>query len=91
MVMIHAKASDWSSTVNSDPGGNFVFNAVPLGEYVVTVAGVGFEQSRQDVMVSPVRNRCCTLLSAWPERKRPWTLPARSKLRRPNGYADHGC
>ncbi len=51
MVMIHAKASDWSSTVNSDPGGNFVFNAVPLGEYVVTVAGVGFEQSRQDVMV----------------------------------------
>ena len=51
MVMVHAKASDWSSTVNSDPGGNFVFNAVPLGEYVVTVAGVGFEQSRQDVMV----------------------------------------
>jgi TonB dependent receptor/Carboxypeptidase regulatory-like domain/TonB-dependent Receptor Plug Domain len=51
MVMIHAKASDWSSTVNSDPGGSFVFSAVPLGEYVVTVAGLGFEQSRQDVMV----------------------------------------
>jgi len=44
MVMIKAKNSDWASTVNSDAGGNFTFNAVPLGEYVVTVAGVGFEQ-----------------------------------------------
>src|SRR5579864_2404733 len=52
MVMIHAKASDWAATANSDASGNFVFNAVPLGEYVVTVAGVGFEQARQDVMVT---------------------------------------
>ena len=51
MVMIKAKNSDWASTVNSDAGGNFVFNAVPLGEYTVTVAGVGFEQAHQDVMV----------------------------------------
>ena len=42
MVMIKAKNSDWASTVNSDASGNFAFNAVPLGEYVVTVAGVGF-------------------------------------------------
>ena len=45
MVMIKAKASDWASTANSDANGNFVFNAVPLGEYMVTVAGVGFDQS----------------------------------------------
>jgi hypothetical protein len=51
MVMIKAKSSDWASTVNSDASGNFVFPAVPLGEYQVTVAGVGFEQSRQDVAV----------------------------------------
>jgi hypothetical protein len=51
MVMIKAKTSDWNSTANSDTNGNFVFNAVPLGEYVVTVAGVGFEQAQQDVMV----------------------------------------
>ena len=51
MVMIKAKNSDWASTVNSDAGGNFVFNAVPLGEYTVTVARVGFEQVQQDVMV----------------------------------------
>ncbi|MBZ5650256.1 MAG: carboxypeptidase-like regulatory domain-containing protein, partial [Acidobacteriia bacterium] len=43
--------SDWASTVNSDAGGSFVFNAVSLGEYTVTVAGVGFEQAQQDVMV----------------------------------------
>lgn len=52
MVMIKAKASDWASTVNSDANGNFVFPAVPLGEYAVTVAGIGFEQSQQDVSVT---------------------------------------
>lgn len=51
MVMIKAKNSDWAATVNSDPGGSFTFDAVPPGEYVVTVAGVGFEQAQQDVMV----------------------------------------
>ena len=51
MVMIKAKSSDWSASVNSDAGGNFAFAAVPLGEYVVTVAGVGFEQAQQKVMV----------------------------------------
>lgn len=51
MVMVKAKASDWSSTTNSDAAGNFSFNAVPLGEYVVTVVGVGFEQTQQDVAI----------------------------------------
>jgi outer membrane cobalamin receptor len=52
MVMIKAKASDWSATVNSNANGDFVFAAVPLGEYVVTVAAVGFEQVEQRVMVA---------------------------------------
>jgi hypothetical protein len=51
MVMIKAKSSDWSTTVNSDANGDFNFNAVPLGKYVVTVAGVGFDQEQQDVAV----------------------------------------
>jgi TonB dependent receptor/Carboxypeptidase regulatory-like domain/TonB-dependent Receptor Plug Domain len=51
MVMLKAKSSDWSTTANSDANGGFVFNAVPLGEYVVTVAGPGFEQARQNVVV----------------------------------------
>src|SRR5579862_6717891 len=51
MVMIKAKSSDWSATANSDANGNFAFPAVPLGEYVVTVVGVGFDQAQQNVSV----------------------------------------
>lgn len=51
MVMIKAKHSEWSSTVNSDANGNFTFQGVPVGEYVVTVAGVGFDQAEQNVSV----------------------------------------
>lgn len=51
MVMLKAKSSDWSATTNSDADGEFTFNAVPLGEYSVTVAGIGFAQVQQDVMV----------------------------------------
>src|SRR5262249_12069410 len=51
MVMLHAKASDWSKTVNTDGNGNFVFNAVPLGEYSVEVANPGFAQVSENVIV----------------------------------------
>src|SRR5256885_1529091 len=51
MVMLKAKTSDWSATTNSDANGEFTFTAVPLGEYSVTVAGIGFAQVQQDVMV----------------------------------------
>ncbi len=52
MVMIKAKTSDWSATTNSDANGNFAFPAVPLGEFVVSVSSVGFEQIQQDVMIT---------------------------------------
>ncbi len=51
MVMIKAKNSEWSSTANSDANGNFTFQGVPVGEYIVTVAGVGFDQAEQNVSV----------------------------------------
>ena len=51
MVMIRAQSSDWSATTNTDASGSFSFNAVPLGEYVVSVAAVGFEQTQQNVVV----------------------------------------
>src|SRR5260370_22491616 len=51
MVMLKAKSSDWSTTANSDANGEFIFNAVPLGEYIVTVAALGFDQTRQNVAV----------------------------------------
>jgi hypothetical protein len=52
MVMIKAKSSDWGASTNSDANGNFVFNAVPLGEYVVSVSGLGFEQRQMDVIAT---------------------------------------
>jgi hypothetical protein len=51
MVMLKAKASDWGKSVTTNATGEFQFNAVPLGEYSVSVASPGFEQSAQDVTV----------------------------------------
>ena len=51
MVMIKAKTSDWSATTNTDANGEFVFNAVSIGEYVVSVASQGFNQTEQKVVV----------------------------------------
>jgi TonB-dependent receptor-like protein/carboxypeptidase family protein len=51
MVMLKAKSSDWGKSVNTDATGEFQFNAVPLGEYSVSVASPGFEQTAQDVTV----------------------------------------
>jgi hypothetical protein len=48
MVMLKAKASDWAKTVNTDTNGEFQLNAVPLGDYSVSVAIPGFAQTVQD-------------------------------------------
>jgi TonB dependent receptor/Carboxypeptidase regulatory-like domain/TonB-dependent Receptor Plug Domain len=52
MVMIRAKTSDWSASANTDANGEFALNAIPVGEYVVSVAGPGFEQAQRDLVVS---------------------------------------
>ena len=51
MVMLKAKASDWAKTVNTDTNGEFQLNAVPLGDYSISVASPGFAQTVQDVTV----------------------------------------
>ena len=51
MVMLKAKSSDWGKSVTTDATGEFQFNAVPLGEYSVSVASKGFAQTSQDVTV----------------------------------------
>ena len=51
MVMLRAKSSEWAKSVTTDATGEFQFNAVPLGEYSVSVAGQGFAQTAQDVTV----------------------------------------
>jgi len=51
MVMLKAKSSELTKTALTDANGNFQFNAVPLGDYTVSVANKGFEQTAQDVTV----------------------------------------
>jgi len=51
MVMLKAKSSEWAKSVNTDANGEFQLNAVPLGEYSVSVASQGFAQTSQDVTV----------------------------------------
>jgi len=52
MVMLKAKSSEWSTTATSDSNGEFVFSAVPLGDYSISVANPGFAQSVQNVVVN---------------------------------------
>jgi TonB dependent receptor/Carboxypeptidase regulatory-like domain/TonB-dependent Receptor Plug Domain len=51
MVMLRANSSDWAKSANTDDNGQFVFNAVPIGEYTVVVAEPGFSQISQTVTV----------------------------------------
>src|SRR5260370_42486146 len=47
MVMLKAKSSDWAKSVTTDANGEFQLNAVPLGDYSVSVASEGFAQTSQ--------------------------------------------
>ncbi|MBV8052104.1 MAG: TonB-dependent receptor [Acidobacteriaceae bacterium] len=51
MVMVKAKSSEWSQTTTTNSNGEFEFQTVPLGEYIVSVASSGFIQTAQDVVV----------------------------------------
>jgi len=41
-VVLKARTSDYTQTVQSDVNGDFHFDAVPLGEYTVTVSQPSF-------------------------------------------------
>src|SRR6202451_1105051 len=51
MVMLRAKSSQWSKSITTDANGEFELNAVPLGDYSISVANPGFAQTAQDVTV----------------------------------------
>ncbi len=51
-VMLHAAASDWSNEAKTDDNGEFIFSAVPAGEYVVQVEHPGFEEQSQRLVVA---------------------------------------
>ncbi len=51
-VVLKALHSDWSQTTESNAEGEFEFNAVPLGDYTVSISAPGFESSAQALSVS---------------------------------------
>src|SRR5260370_31407897 len=50
-VTLKAKSSRYTQTLQTDAEGGFHFDAVPVGEYVVTVSQAGFVNQAQNVMV----------------------------------------
>ena len=52
MVMLKSKSSEWTKSASTDANGEFTFNAVPLGDYSISVASPGFVQAVQNVVVN---------------------------------------
>jgi outer membrane cobalamin receptor len=52
MIMLKAASSDWTKTATTNSNGEFALNAVPLGDYAVSVASPGFAQTEQNVVVN---------------------------------------
>src|SRR5260221_12880999 len=50
-VTLKAKASDYTQTTQTDAEGQFHFDAVPIGEYTVTVSEAGFATQEHAVTV----------------------------------------
>src|SRR3984885_1202871 len=51
-ITLKAKLSDWKQTATTNDDGEFVFNAVPIGDYSVTVSADGFQNAAQEIAVS---------------------------------------
>ena len=52
MVMLKSQSSDWTKSASTDANGEFAFNAVPLGDYSISVASPGFAQAAQNLVVN---------------------------------------
>jgi outer membrane cobalamin receptor len=51
-ITLKAKLSDWKQTQTTNDDGEFVFNAVPIGDYSVAVEADGFQNVEQSIIVS---------------------------------------
>ncbi len=51
-VVLKAQRSDWSQAVATNAEGEFEFNAVPLGDYTISIAAPGFEPSEQSLSLA---------------------------------------
>lgn len=50
-VRLKSATSSWSQQTQTDQDGSFEFDAVPLGEYRITIAVVGFQDATRDFVV----------------------------------------
>jgi Carboxypeptidase regulatory-like domain/TonB-dependent Receptor Plug Domain len=50
-ITLKAQNSDWTQSQDTNDSGEFEFTSVPIGNYTVTVASKGFQQTEQDVIV----------------------------------------
>src|SRR5437667_11273815 len=55
-VTIHAVSSDWRQVSTSDDAGEFHFDAVPVGEYMVMVETMGFAPQQQNITITSDRD-----------------------------------
>jgi outer membrane receptor protein involved in Fe transport len=51
MVALRSTSSDWAMSATTDQNGEFIFQAVPIGEYSVSADATGFTQATQNVVV----------------------------------------
>jgi hypothetical protein len=52
MVMLKAKSSDWVKSTNTNANGEFELQAIPIGEYSISIASPGFVQAVQNIVVA---------------------------------------
>jgi len=52
IVRLRSTTSDWATTTNTDSSGQFIFNAVALGEYTLTVVAPSFNQATANLRVN---------------------------------------
>src|SRR3984885_2954908 len=52
IVTLRSTTSDWATTSNTDSSGQFIFNAVALGEYTLTVVAPSFNQATANLRVN---------------------------------------
>jgi hypothetical protein len=56
-IKLQAATSDWSQTTLSDVNGEFTFNAVPVGDYKITVSQPNFQPMEQSATVDSNTSR----------------------------------
>lgn len=52
IVTLRSTTSDWATTSNTDSSGQFIFNAVALGEYTLTVVAPSFNQATANLRLN---------------------------------------